>query len=163
MDSRSKRDGRFIEKLGTYDPNTNPASITLSVENSVKWLENGAQPTDTARSILSRKGVLLKKHLNGGVLKGALTQEQAEVKFQAWVDEKELKSSNKKDELLKARDKEREDRIAKEKEKAEEQKAKRNAAPQEETAESQEPNSEQDSQNSQETSEDSKEEENKEG
>ena len=77
-DSRSKRDGRFLEKLGTYNPNTNPATIDLNIDNSVQWLQNGAQPTDTARTILSHKGVMLKKHLLEGVKKGALTQEQAE-------------------------------------------------------------------------------------
>ncbi|MEO1486267.1 MAG: 30S ribosomal protein S16 [Bacteroidota bacterium] len=88
-DSRSKRDGKFLEKLGTYNPNTNPATINLDVDGSVKWLQNGAQPTDTARAILSYKGVLLKKHLLGGVTKGALTEEQAEEKFQAWLAGKE--------------------------------------------------------------------------
>ncbi|MEM7483847.1 MAG: 30S ribosomal protein S16 [Bacteroidota bacterium] len=88
-DSRSKRDGKYLEKLGTYNPNTNPATIDLDVDGSVKWLSNGAQPTDTARAILSYKGVLLKHHLLGGVRKGALTEEQAEEKFKAWVEEKE--------------------------------------------------------------------------
>ena len=90
-DSRAKRDGRFLEKLGTYNPNTNPASIDLNVDGTVQWLENGAQPTDTARAILSYKGVMLKKHLAGGVKKGALTEEQAEEKFNAWLEEKESK------------------------------------------------------------------------
>ncbi|PWL39465.1 30S ribosomal protein S16 [Flagellimonas aquimarina] len=88
-DSRSKRDGKFLEKLGTYNPNTNPATINLDVDGSVKWLSNGAQPTDTARAILSYKGVMMKHHLLGGVRKGALTEEQAEEKFKAWVEEKE--------------------------------------------------------------------------
>ena len=88
-DSRSKRDGKFLEKLGTYNPNTNPATINLDVDSSVKWLSNGAQPSDTAKRILSYKGVLLKHHLQGGVRKGALTEEQAEEKFNAWVAEKE--------------------------------------------------------------------------
>ncbi|MGX1928581.1 30S ribosomal protein S16 [Flagellimonas sp. 2504JD4-2] len=88
-DSRSKRDGKFLEKLGTYNPNTNPATINLDVDGSVKWLSNGAQPTDTARAILSYKGVMMKHHLLGGVRKGALTEEQAEEKFNAWVEEKE--------------------------------------------------------------------------
>jgi small subunit ribosomal protein S16 len=94
-DSRAKRDGRFLEKLGTYNPNTNPATINLNVDHSVQWLQNGAQPTDTARAILSYKGVLLKKHLFEGVKKGALTQEQAEEKFSAWVSEKEQAVTNK--------------------------------------------------------------------
>ncbi|MGC6525078.1 MAG: 30S ribosomal protein S16 [Flavobacteriaceae bacterium] len=103
-DSRSKRDGRFLEKLGTYNPNTNPAQIDLNVDGAVKWLENGAQPTDTTRAILSHEGVLLKKHLAGGVKKGALTEEQAEEKFQAWVAEKKAKIDAKKSDLQKAKE-----------------------------------------------------------
>jgi small subunit ribosomal protein S16 len=98
-DSRAKRDGRFLEKLGTYNPNTNPATIDINVDNSVQWLQNGAQPTDTARAILSYKGVLLKKHLLEGVKKGALTQEQAEEKFSAWVTEKDQAVNSKKNQL----------------------------------------------------------------
>ena len=86
--SRSKRDGKFLEKLGTYNPISNPAQIELNVDAAVKWLKNGAQPTDTARRILSYKGVLLKHHLLGGVAKGALTEEQAEAKFNAWLEAK---------------------------------------------------------------------------
>ena len=88
-DARAKRDGKFLEKLGIYNPNTNPATIELDIDSSVKWLQNGAQPTDTAKAILSYRGVLLKHHLLGGVLKGALTEEQAEEKFNTWVSEKE--------------------------------------------------------------------------
>ncbi|MDY8134799.1 30S ribosomal protein S16 [Aquimarina sp. 2201CG5-10] len=101
-DARSKRDGKYLEKLGTYNPNVNPASIDLNVDDAVKWLQNGAQPTDTARAILSYKGVMLKNHLAGGVKKGALTEEQAEEKFQAWVSEKEGEVNAKKDALAKA-------------------------------------------------------------
>ncbi|MGW9685106.1 30S ribosomal protein S16 [Flagellimonas sp. 2504JD1-5] len=101
-DSRSKRDGKFLEKLGTYNPNTNPATINLDVDGSVKWLNNGAQPTETARAILSYKGALLKHHLLGGVRKGALTEEQAEEKFNAWVEEKEKAVQAKRDGLSKA-------------------------------------------------------------
>lgn len=101
-DSRSKRDGKFLEKLGIYNPNTNPATIDLDVDTSVKWLQNGAQPTDTARAILSYKGVLLKHHLLGGVRKGALTEEQVEEKFNAWLEEKEKGIQAKKDGLSKA-------------------------------------------------------------
>lgn len=90
-DARSKRDGKYLEKLGTYNPNTNPATINLDVDGSVKWLENGAQPTDTARALLGYTGVLLKKHLKGGVKKGAFTEEQAEDKFNAWLEEKAAK------------------------------------------------------------------------
>ncbi|WP_136467731.1 30S ribosomal protein S16 [Flagellimonas onchidii] len=101
-DSRAKRDGKFLEKLGTYNPNTNPATINLDVDGSVKWLNNGAQPTDTARAILSYKGVLLKHHLLGGVRKGALTEEQAEEKFKAWIEEKEKAVASKVEGLSKA-------------------------------------------------------------
>jgi small subunit ribosomal protein S16 len=100
-DSRAKRDGKFLEKLGIYNPTTNPATIEIDVDSSVKWLQNGAQPTDTARAILSYKGVLLKHHLAGGVRKGALTEEQAEEKFQAWLSEKEGKVESKKENLSK--------------------------------------------------------------
>jgi small subunit ribosomal protein S16 len=87
-DARTKRDGKYLEKLGTYNPNTNPAQINLDVDGSVQWLQNGAQPTDTARAILSYKGVMMKNHLAGGVRKGALTQEQADAKFNAWLEGK---------------------------------------------------------------------------
>ena len=87
-DARSKRDGRFLEKLGTYNPNTNPAQVDLDVDGSVKWLQNGAQPTETAKRLLSYKGAMLKNHLMGGVRKGALTEEQADEKFSAWLKEK---------------------------------------------------------------------------
>ena len=101
-DARSKRDGKYLEKLGAYNPNTNPATIDLDVDGAVKWLQNGAQPTDTARAILSYKGALMKNHLAGGVRKGALTEEQAEAKFNAWLDEKANLVDAKKDGLAKA-------------------------------------------------------------
>tara|TARA_R110002012_G_scaffold286751_3_gene478436 strand:+ start:2375 stop:2890 length:516 start_codon:yes stop_codon:yes gene_type:complete len=101
-DSRSKRDGKFLEKLGIYNPNTNPATIELDVDSSVKWLQNGAQPTETAKALLSYKGALLKNHLAGGVRKGALTEEQAEAKFTAWLEEKANKVSAKVEGLSKA-------------------------------------------------------------
>ncbi|WP_298118678.1 30S ribosomal protein S16 [Flavobacterium sp.] len=100
-DARAKRDGRFLEKLGTYNPNTNPATIDLNLDKAVQWLHNGAQPTDTARAILSYKGALLKHHLDGGVRKGALTQEQADAKLTAWIEEKAGKVDAKKDGLSK--------------------------------------------------------------
>ena len=103
-DSRSKRDGRFLEKIGTYNPNTNPATINLDVDAAVKWLQNGAQPTDTAKALLSYKGALLKNHLAGGVRKGALTEEQAEAKFNAWLEEKTGKVAGKVDGLAKAKE-----------------------------------------------------------
>ncbi len=101
-DARAKRDGKYLEKLGHYNPNVNPADINVDVDSAVKWLNNGAQPTDTARAILSYKGVLLKKHLAVGIKKGAITEEQAEKKFQAWLDEKQAKVDAKKDGLSKA-------------------------------------------------------------
>jgi len=101
-DSRSKRDGKFLEKLGTYNPNTNPAEIKLDVDGSVKWLHNGAQPTDTARAILSYKGVLMKKHLLDGVKKGAFDEAEAEKRFASWMEEKESKIQAKRDGLSKA-------------------------------------------------------------
>ena len=103
-DSRAKRDGRFLEKLGTYNPNTNPATVDLDVDGAVKWLQNGAQPTDTARTLLSYKGAMLKKHLAGGVTKGALTQEQADEKFAAWLEEKAAKIAGKSEGLAKAQE-----------------------------------------------------------
>jgi small subunit ribosomal protein S16 len=101
-DARSKRDGKFLEKIGTYNPNTNPATIDLNVDSAVQWLHNGAQPTDTAKAILSYKGALLKHHLDGGVRKGALTQEQADAKLATWLDAKAGKVDAKKDGLSKA-------------------------------------------------------------
>lgn len=98
-DSRSPRDGRYIEKLGTYNPVTNPATIDINVDSSVNWLMNGAQPTDTAKAILSYKGVLYRKHLQVGVNKGAITQEQADAKFAAWVTEKENQVQSKRNRL----------------------------------------------------------------
>lgn len=100
-DSRAKRDGKFLEKIGTYNPISNPAQIELNIDAAVKWLKNGAQPTETARRILSYKGVLLKYHLLGGVAKGALTMEQAEAKFNAWLEEKAGKISLKEEKLAK--------------------------------------------------------------
>ncbi len=101
-DARSKRDGKFLEKLGTYNPTANPAIIDLNVDKAVQWLHNGAQPTDTARAILSYKGALLKHHLDGGVRKGALTQEQANAKLTAWLESKTATVDAKKEGLSKA-------------------------------------------------------------
>ncbi|MFV9483261.1 30S ribosomal protein S16 [Christiangramia sp. ASW11-125] len=115
-DTRAKRDGKFLDKLGIYNPNTNPATIELDVDGAVKWLQNGAQPTDTARAILSYKGALLKKHLAGGVKKGALTEEQAEEKFNAWMEEKEGKVDAKKESLTKAQEAEKAKALEAEKE-----------------------------------------------
>ena len=101
-DARAKRDGRYLEKLGTYNPNTNPATVVIDIDRAVNWLEKGAQPTDTARTLLSYRGAMLKHHLNGGVRKGALTQEEADKKLEAWLEEKEAKIQAKKDGLSKA-------------------------------------------------------------
>lgn len=88
-DSRAPRDGRFIERIGSYNPNTNPATIDLNFDRALYWLQTGAQPTDTTRNILSSQGVLLMKHLLGGVKKGAFSQEEAEKRFKAWKDKKQ--------------------------------------------------------------------------
>ena len=88
-DARAPRDGRFIEKLGMYNPNTNPATVMLNFDRALYWLEVGAQPTDTVRNILSREGVLLMKHLRGGVKKGAFDEAAAQAKFDAWKADKE--------------------------------------------------------------------------
>jgi small subunit ribosomal protein S16 len=98
-DSRAPRDGAFIEKLGVYNPNTNPATVDIDFESTLKWLQDGAVPTNTCNAILSYKGVLLKKHLLDGVKKGALTEEQVEKKFAAWLQEKDAKVNAKKDNL----------------------------------------------------------------
>ncbi len=114
-DSRAKRDGKFLEKLGTYNPTKVPAQITLDIDKSVDWLFKGAQPTNTARAILKYKGAMLKKHLLVGVKKGAFSEEEAEKKFQAWLEEKEAKIKAHKDEVEAARAKERAERLEKEK------------------------------------------------
>lgn len=93
-DSRSPRDGKFIEKLGTYNPLTEPAQINIKFDRALYWYSVGAQPSDTARSLLSKAGVMMKYHLMRGVQKGAMTEEQAEIKFQNWMKEKEAKAAN---------------------------------------------------------------------
>jgi len=98
-DGRAPRDGRNIERIGSYNPNTNPATIDLDFDKALNWLNKGAQPTDTVRAILSYKGVLYKKHLLGGVAKGAFDEEEAEKRFQSWITEKEAKIQAKKDRL----------------------------------------------------------------
>ena len=121
-DSRSKRNGRFIEKIGTYNPNTNPATIDLNIDNALQWLNNGAQPTNTARAILSYKGALYKKHLAGGVAKGAFDEAEAERRFNAWLEQKESKITTKADGIKKAIDQEKQKREETER-KANEEKA----------------------------------------
>jgi small subunit ribosomal protein S16 len=102
-DSRAPRDGRFIERIGSYNPNTNPATIELKFEKALDWMFKGAQPTDTVRSILSKHGVLLKKHLLEGVKKGAFTAEVAEQKFNAWVADKSNKTTAELNKLAQAK------------------------------------------------------------
>jgi len=103
-DERAPRDGRFIERLGSYNPNTNPATIDINFDKTLEWVNTGAQPTDTCRAILAYKGVMYKKHLQGGVTKGALTEEQADAKFAEWAEQKENKISGKKTNLGSAKD-----------------------------------------------------------
>lgn len=103
-DARAPRDGRFIEKIGSYNPNTDPASININNDRALKWLMNGAQPTDTVKAMLSYRGVMLKKHLQIGVVKGAITQEQADEKFNAWLENKEKAIASKVDKIQSARD-----------------------------------------------------------
>lgn len=103
-DARAKRDGKFIEKVGSYNPNTNPATIDLNLDRSVYWVQCGAEPTDTCRAILSYKGVLYKSHLLNGVRKGALTEAQVEEKFAKWMSEKTSKIEAKKDSLKKSKE-----------------------------------------------------------
>lgn len=101
-DSRAPRDGRFIERIGSYNPNTNPATIDLQFEKALQWLNNGAQPTDTCKAILSYKGVLMKKHLLEGVKKGAFDSAEAERRFEAWGKQKEHAIEDKKQGLTQA-------------------------------------------------------------
>ncbi|MGK6349894.1 30S ribosomal protein S16 [Parapedobacter sp. DT-150] len=103
-DSRAPRDGKFIERIGAYNPNTNPATIDLNFDKALDWLEKGAQPTDTTRAILSYKGVLYKKHLLGGVKKGAFDEAAADAKFEAWLNTKESKIQGKVESLTQSKD-----------------------------------------------------------
>ena len=102
-DSRAPRDGRFIEKIGTYNPNTDPASINLDNDKAFDWVMKGAQPTDTVRAMLSYRGIMMKKHLQVGVNKGAITQEEADKKLEAWMKDKESKIQGKVEKLAKAK------------------------------------------------------------
>lgn len=95
-DNRAPRDGKFIEKIGTYNPNTNPATIDIDMDRAFEWVKEGAAPTDTCRAILSYKGVMFRHHLYRGVQKGALTQEQADAKLAKWMEEKAAKVESKK-------------------------------------------------------------------
>jgi small subunit ribosomal protein S16 len=102
-DSRSPRDGKYIERLGSYNPNTNPATILLDNDKAINWIQKGAQPSDTVRAILGYTGVLLKQHLAKGVAKGAMTQEEADKRYDTWRAEKDAKVQAKKDGLLKSK------------------------------------------------------------
>jgi len=119
-DSRSPRDGKFIERLGSYNPNTNPATIDIDFDKTLDWVNKGAQPTDTCRAILSYKGILYKKHLEGGIKKGALTAEQAEAKFAEWLQSKEGKIEGKKESLTKSKEEVKKAALAAEAKKKEE-------------------------------------------
>ena len=111
-DSRAKRDGKFIEKLGTYNPNTNPATIDINFDSALTWLRTGAEMSDTARAILSYKGVLFKNHLLNGVKKGALTEADVETRFESWLSPKDSKITSKKDGLQSTSDKAKVDALA---------------------------------------------------
>jgi small subunit ribosomal protein S16 len=103
-DARAPRDGRFIEKIGTYNPLTVPATVELNDEKAFKWLMNGAQPSDTVKAVLSYRGIMLKKHLQIGVIKGAVTQEQADSKLQEWLQAKTAKIESKRDKLSQSKE-----------------------------------------------------------
>lgn len=140
-DSRAPRDGRFIEKLGYYNPNTDPATIELNFDRALHWLSVGAQPTDTCKRILSYKGVLLKKHLLNGVKKGVLTEEAAEKKFQEWMNQKLSKIEAKKQKLSMEAQKRNEEKIKSEIEYRKQKESKKSASAA--SAEAPENNSEQ--------------------
>src|SRR5690606_38130874 len=133
-DSRSPRDGRFIEKNGTYNPITNPAIIDLNLDRAVHWLQVGAEPTNTAKNILSYKGALMKKHLLGGVAKGALNEEEAERRFTAWLEERAAAVEGKKEGLAKAKAYARSAALEAEKKKSDARVAVAEEAPAEEVA-----------------------------
>lgn len=115
-DSRASRDGRYVERIGSYNPNTNPSTVDLDFDRALYWLNVGAQPTDTTRNILSREGVLLMKHLQGGVAKGAFSQEEAEKRFNAWKAEKDNLFTKTKEQEAAAKEKAAADRLKAEKE-----------------------------------------------
>ena len=133
-DARSKRDGRYLEKIGTYNPNTNPATLKIDVDSAVNWLQNGAQPTDTARNLLSEVGAMLKNHLVNGVHKGALKKEDVEIKFEAWLADKASRNTVNIEKLSKAKADEKAKILAAEKEVSEKRKADAEAAIAEEEA-----------------------------
>ena len=121
-DQRSKRDGKYLEKLGTYDPNFNPPIVDLNIDASVNWIQLGAQPSDTAKSIMSKEGVLLKNHLLNGVKKGALSQEDADKKFEDWVNDRNKKTDDKLSQIQKDLSEKKKKELALEKEASEKRK-----------------------------------------
>ena len=124
-DQRSPRDGKFIEKIGTYNPNTNPAEITLNFDSALSWAMKGAQPSDSVRAILSYKGVLMKKHLLEGVRKGAFDEKEAEKRFNDWMEEKNKKISDNIKDISKETEAARKESIANEIESREKRKQKK--------------------------------------
>jgi small subunit ribosomal protein S16 len=110
-DSRAPRDGKFVERIGLYNPQTNPATIELNFDRALDWLQKGAQPTDTCRSILSEKGVMIKKHLLEGVKKGAFALEEADIRFQKWLNEKEARNKSQVDTISKGKATEQKKRL----------------------------------------------------
>ena len=114
-DARSPRDGRIIEKIGNYNPNTNPATIKIDNDKALDWVMKGAQPSETVRAILSYKGIMMKKHLQIGVVKGAIKQEEADKRLEAWLKEKESKINKKIDNLTQAKDEENKKKLNDEK------------------------------------------------
>ncbi|GIR98750.1 MAG: 30S ribosomal protein S16 [Flavobacteriaceae bacterium] len=134
-DQRSKRDGKYLEKLGTYNPNFNPPLVELNIDATVKWIQFGAQPSDTAKSIISKEGALLKNHLLNGVKKGALTDEEADKKFEDWVNEKNKKSEDKLSQIQKELSEKKKKELALEKEASEKRKLAAIAAAEEAAAE----------------------------
>jgi len=140
-DSRSSRDGKVIDRIGTYDPNTNPASITLNFDEALSWIQKGAQPTDTARAILSYKGVLYKKHLLDGVKKGAFDEAKADEVFAEWLEGKDKEIESKKEAAIKSKEEAKKTSLADEKKKREEREkaiVAKNTPPQEEVEETEE-------------------------
>jgi small subunit ribosomal protein S16 len=134
-DQRSKRDGKYLEKLGTYDPNFNPPIVDLNIDASVNWIQLGAQPSDTAKSIMSKEGVLLKNHLLNGVKKGALSQEDADKKFEDWINDRNKKTDDKLSQIQKDLSEKKKKELALEKEASEKRKLAAIAAAEEATAE----------------------------
>ena len=134
-DQRSKRDGKYLEKLGTYNPNFNPPLVELNIDATVKWIQFGAQPSDTAKSIISKEGALLKNHLLNGVKKGALTDKEADKKFEDWLNEKNKKSEDKLSQIQKELSEKKKKELALEKEASEKRKLAAIAAAEEAAAE----------------------------